>query len=155
MTVPRALGRTVVALQVLCVLAVAGVLVDMRVTRHREEKAAEGRLAALVTRVRDRLTDGYRADGELPTVAQEISTPAVLSQSTAQAVVYARLHVDYTSTVLFSTTDSVDACHLFTLRRADGAVRVRDQKVSCTRSLTPQVEQAPRLTFAFMKGIPY
>jgi len=155
MTMPRALGRTVIALLVLVVLAAAGVLVDMRVTLHREEAAADRKLAVLVVRVRQRLVDGYRDDGELPTVARDISTPAVLSQNTGEAVVYASLHVDYDNTVFLSSGDSVDACHLFTLRRADGEVHVQDRKVSCTRSLSPQVSRAPHLTFAFMEGVAY
>jgi len=152
MNVLRTLSTGVIALILLAVVAVAGVLIAMQVRQHHEEEAARKKLDALVVNVRERITDGYRSDGRLPTVPRDVGTPAVVSQDSSHAVVYAHLDVEYTSTVFMPSTDTVDACHLFTLNRTGGTVRVKDEKVSCATGGTPRISRAPHLTFAFMAG---
>jgi hypothetical protein len=151
----RTLTRAAIAVLLLAVIAVAGVLITMQVKERREENAAHRKLSALVVQVNKRIADGYRADGELPTVPRDIGTPAVVSQSSRHATVYAHLRVGYNNTVFMPSTGSVDECHLFTLDRAGDEVRVKDKKVSCQTGLRPPVSGAPHLTAAFMAGIPY
>ncbi|MEV0639412.1 hypothetical protein AB0I77_31655 [Streptomyces sp. NPDC050619] len=153
MNFARTLSRGVIAVILLAVLAVTGVLVAMQVRQHREEEAAREKLAALVVEVRKRVADGYRSDGGLPTVPRDVGTPAVVSQDSRHAVVYAHLDVDYDNTVLMPSTDTVDECHLFTLDRTGDTVRVKDRKVSCETGSSPRISRAPHLTFAFMAGL--
>ncbi|MGW1746943.1 hypothetical protein ACWCRD_15300 [Streptomyces sp. NPDC002092] len=151
----RKLSRTLIALLILTALAMGGVIFAMQIKAHREEDAARNKLAALVTQVEKRITDGYRADGRLPTVPRDIGTPTVISQNTSHAAVYAHLSVDYNSTVLMPSEDTVATCQLFTLERIGGKVQVSKKKVSCETGTRPPVSEAPHLTAAFMSGIRY
>jgi nitrate reductase gamma subunit len=151
----RTLSTGVITLVLLAVVAVTGVLIAMQVKQHHEEEAARKKLHARVVKVRERIADGYRSDGRLPTVPRDVGTPAVVSQNSSHAVVYAHIDLEYTNTVFMSFTDTVDECHLFILNRTGDTVRVKDDKVSCTTGSSPHISQAPHLTFAFMAGIAY
>ncbi|MFI2644486.1 hypothetical protein [Streptomyces sp. NPDC018610] len=155
MKAARKLTGAIIAVLIIAVVVVIGVVIAIKVQQHREEAPARRKLEADVVAMKKRLADTFRDGGRLPTDPQQLSTPSVVSQNSGHAVVFARLGVEYRNTVFMPSTDSVDECHLFTLDRADGEVRVRDAKVSCTMASRPSVESAPHLTAASLAGIDY